>query len=160
MPFDVGVQYENKCVCVGRRRRERQRMRWVDGTTDYMGMSLSKLRELVMDREAWSAEIHGSQRVGHDWVTELNWTEYIKWVNLTLWSSFLPLLCFMNMRYIFSVTNIILNYNCCCCCCYVASVVSDSVRPHRLQPTRLLCPWDFPGKNTGVGCHFLLQLQL
>ena len=45
----------------------------------------------------------------------------------------------------------------CCCCCQVASVVSDSVRPHRWQPTRLLCPWDFPGKNTGVGCHFLLQ---
>ena len=37
------------------------------------------------------------------------------------------------------------------------SVVSDSVRPHRRQPTRLLCPWDSPGKNTGVGCHFLLQ---
>ena len=39
----------------------------------------------------------------------------------------------------------------------VASVVSDSVRPHRQQPTRLLCPWDSLGKNTGVGCHFLLQ---
>ena len=39
----------------------------------------------------------------------------------------------------------------------VASVMSDSVRPHGLQPTRLLCPWDSPGKNTGVGCHFLLQ---
>ena len=34
---------------------------------------------------------------------------------------------------------------------------ADSVRPHRQQPTRLLCPWDSPGKNTGVGCHFLLQ---
>ena len=45
----------------------------------------------------------------------------------------------------------------CCCCCQVTSVVSDSVRPHRWQPTRLLCPWDSPGKNTGVGCHFLLQ---
>ena len=39
----------------------------------------------------------------------------------------------------------------------VASVVSDSVRPHERQPTRLLRPWDSPGKNTGVGCHFLLQ---
>ena len=37
------------------------------------------------------------------------------------------------------------------------SVVSDSVRPHRRQPTRLPCPWDSPGRNTGVGCHFLLQ---
>ena len=35
--------------------------------------------------------------------------------------------------------------------------MSDSVRPYGLQPTRLLCPWDSPGKNTGVGCHFLLQ---
>ena len=39
----------------------------------------------------------------------------------------------------------------------ITSVVSDSVRPHRRQPTRLPRPWDSPGKNTGVGCHFLLQ---
>ena len=47
----------------------------------------------------------------------------------------------------------------CCCCCEVASVVSDSVRPHRRQPTRLPCPWYSPGKNTGVGCRFLLQFM-
>ena len=41
--------------------------------------------------------------------------------------------------------------------CQVTSVVSDSVQPHRRQPTRLPRPWDSPGKNTGVGCHFLLQ---
>ena len=43
------------------------------------------------------------------------------------------------------------------CCCLVTSVVSDSVQPHRQQPTSLPCPWDSPGKNTGLGCHFLLQ---
>ena len=44
-----------------------------------------------------------------------------------------------------------------CYACWVASAVSDSVRPQRQQPTRLPRPWDSPGKNTGVGCHFLFQ---
>ena len=64
----------------GRRRRGWQRMRWLDGITDLMGMSLNELQKLVMDREAWRAAIHG---VAKSWTLLSDWTELINSLKLT-----------------------------------------------------------------------------
>ena len=66
----------------GRKRRGQQRVRWLDGITDSMDMSLSKLWELVMDREAWRAAVHG---VTKSWTWLSDWTELIQFDILSIW---------------------------------------------------------------------------
>ena len=108
-------------------------MRWFDGISDSMVMSLSKLQEMAKDREGWCAAVHG---VAKSW-TQLRGRTTTTAAQLG--------------KHIFVSLDKQID------CCLATKLCLSLLRPHGLQPARLLGPWDFSGKNTGVGCHFLLQ---
>ena len=120
----------------GRRRRGCQRMRWLDGITDSMDMSLGKLRELVIDRETWSAAVHGvtkSQTQLSDWTEPFQSIMMTKGIKMT---KGIPVLF---------------------CAVLSRSVMSNPLRPHDSGLRGSSGHGDSLGKNTGVGCHDLLQ---
>ena len=134
----------------GRRRWGWQRMRWLEGITDLIDMSLNKL--LVTDRAAWYAAEHGVTKSQTRLRTELNMVP-VSWApqDTSAQASWPRSLALRGYR---PEHRLSIGLHACS-----VSQLCPSLRPYGLQPARLLYPWDFPGKNTCVGCHFLLHFH-